>query len=269
METSSFEEVNKLVRDELYEHMDLEFGRYLAKNLPGCGNIIGVRLDDLRDIAQEIAGINWKEYLKYASDDTLEDVVIQGLVLGYAQGKLEEILAYADEFIPKIDNWWVCDSFCSNFKAASMYQDIVWEYVMKYMGESELNPAWRKKQQTAEEDVSTCGEIAVGVWQDMSDDFRIRFVAMMLRCYFVNDKYVDRCLFAYEHMQDGGFFARDGVAMGLSECYYVFPDKTVDYITSHSFDENILKMTLDKLENIYRLPKESVKCFAERCLAIC
>ena len=35
METSSFEEVNKLVRDELYEHMDLKFGRYLAKNLHG------------------------------------------------------------------------------------------------------------------------------------------------------------------------------------------------------------------------------------------
>lgn len=146
MESSSFEEVNKLVRTELYEHMDPEFGKYLAMNLPGCGNIIGVRLDALKEIAQEIAGINWKEYLKHAQDDTLEDVVLQGLVLGYAQGKLEEILAYADEFVPRIDNWWVCDSFCANFKAASMYPEIVWDFIMKYMGDSELNPAWRKNR---------------------------------------------------------------------------------------------------------------------------
>ena len=52
MESSSFEEVNKLVRTELYEHMDPEFGKYLAMNLPGCGNIIGVRLDALKEIAQ-------------------------------------------------------------------------------------------------------------------------------------------------------------------------------------------------------------------------
>ena len=125
MESSSFEDVNRLVRSELYEHMDPEFGKYLAMNLPGCGNIIGVRLDDLKEIARQIADINWKEYLKHAPDDTLEDVVIQGLVLGFAQGKLEEILAYADEFVPKIDNWWVCDSFCSTFVAASMYPEMI------------------------------------------------------------------------------------------------------------------------------------------------
>ena len=50
MESSSFEDVNRLVRSELYEHMDPEFGKYLAMNLPGCGNIIGVRLDDLKEI---------------------------------------------------------------------------------------------------------------------------------------------------------------------------------------------------------------------------
>ena len=240
MESSSFEDVNRLVRSELYEHMDPEFGKYLAMNLPGCGNIIGVRLDDLKEIARQIADINWKEYLKHAPDDTLEDVVIQGLVLGFAQGKLEEILAYADEFVPKIDNWWVCDSFCSTFVAASMYPEIVWEFIMKYMGDSELNPAWRKKEEA--EIPEGQGGIAVGTWQDMSDDFRLRFVAIMLKCYFVNDKYIDKCLYAFEHMQDGGYYAKDGVAFGLAESYFVFPDKTIEYIKGAQFDRQILEI---------------------------
>ncbi len=261
MESSSFEDVNRLVRSELYEHMDPEFGKYLAMNLPGCGNIIGVRLDDLKEIARQIADINWKEYLKHAPDDTLEDVVIQGLVLGFAQGKLEEILAYADEFVPKIDNWWVCDSFCSTFVAASMYPEIVWEFIMKYMGNSELNPAWRKKEEA--EIPEGQGGIAVGTWQDMSDDFRLRFVAIMLKCYFVNDKYIDKCLYAFEHMQDGGYYAKDGVAFGLAESYFVFPDKTIEYIKGAQFDRQILEMTKNKIEKIYRLPEADVNGFAE------
>jgi len=230
-------------------------------NLPGCGNIIGVRLDDLKEIARQIADINWKEYLKHAPDDTLEDVVIQGLVLGFAQGKLEEILAYADEFVPKIDNWWVCDSFCSTFVAASMYPEIVWEFIMKYMGDSELNPAWRKKEEA--EIPEGQGGIAVGTWQDMSDDFRLRFVAIMLKCYFVNDKYIDKCLYAFEHMQDGGYYAKDGVAFGLAESYFVFPDKTIEYIKGAQFDRQILEMTKNKIEKIYRLPEADVNRFAE------
>ena len=71
-----------------------------------------------------------------------------------------------------------------------MYPEIVWEFIMKYMGDSELNPAWRKKEEA--EIPEGQGGIAVGTWQDMSDDFRLRFVAIMLKCYFVNDKYTRR-----------------------------------------------------------------------------
>lgn len=101
MESSSFEDVNRLVRSELYEHMDPEFGKYLAMNLPGCGNIIGVRLDDLKEIARQIADINWKEYLKHAPDDTLEDVVIQGLVLGFAQASWRRYLHMPMNLFPR------------------------------------------------------------------------------------------------------------------------------------------------------------------------
>lgn len=258
---ASFEDVNRLIRKELYEHVDLEFGKYLAMQLPSCGSIIGVRLEVLKEIAQQIAEINWKEYLKHAVDDTLEDIVLQGLVLGCAQGKLEEILAYADEFIPKIDNWWVCDSFCNGFTAASLYPDIVWEFIMKYMGDSELNPQWRKKQEQQENTPEGQGGVAIGTWQDMSDDFRLRFVALMLRRYYINDKYIDKCMYAFAHMEDGGYYAKSGVALGWAECYFAFPDLTVKYITEHDISKDILDMAADALTHIYRLSADDVAKF--------
>ena len=77
--------VHDLVRDELYKNMDVEYGKFTASLSPGAGNIIGVRIPVLRKMAKEIASVNWKEYLDGARDDTLEEVMLQGIVLGYAE----------------------------------------------------------------------------------------------------------------------------------------------------------------------------------------
>ena len=79
--------VHDLVRDELYKNMDVEYGKFTASLSPGAGNIIGVRIPVLRKMAKEIASVNWKEYLDGARDDTFEEVMLQGIVLGYARGR--------------------------------------------------------------------------------------------------------------------------------------------------------------------------------------
>jgi len=68
-------------------------------------------------------------------------------------------------------------------------------------------------------------------------------------------------------MQDGGYYAKDGVAFGLAESYFVFPDKTIDYIKNAKFEDRILEMAREKIEKIYRLPKEDVERFAEALTA--
>ncbi len=83
------------------KNVDIEYGKFSASLTPGAGNIIGVRIPVLRKMAKEIASVNWKAYRDGARDDTFEEVMLQGLVLGYAKGKIEDILLYLDRFIPK------------------------------------------------------------------------------------------------------------------------------------------------------------------------
>ena len=52
-------------------------------------------------------------------------------------------------------------------------------------------------------------------------------------------------------------------AFGLAESYFVFPDKTIEYIKGAQFDRQILEMTKNKIEKIYRLPEADVNRFAE------
>ena len=42
--------------------------------------------------------------------------MLQGMVIGYVKTDINDQLSYVASFIPKIDNWSVCDSFCIGLK---------------------------------------------------------------------------------------------------------------------------------------------------------
>ena len=61
---------------------------------------------------------DWQAYLDTAWDDSFEERMAQGMTLGLARASLAEKTPYILRFLPKIDNWSLCDSFCASLKAA-------------------------------------------------------------------------------------------------------------------------------------------------------
>ena len=106
------------VKSELEGLAEPEYQKFSASLLPGVENILGVRIPKLRVIAKRIAKENWKEFLEDAKDDSFEEILLQGLVIGYAKANPTEIITALDAFLPKIDNWSVCDSTAMTLKAA-------------------------------------------------------------------------------------------------------------------------------------------------------
>ena len=98
------------VKSELEGLAEPEYQKFSASLLPGVENILGVRIPKLRVIAKRIAKENWKEFLEDAKDDSFEEILLQGLVIGYAKANPTESITALDAFLPKIDNWSVCDS---------------------------------------------------------------------------------------------------------------------------------------------------------------
>jgi len=78
--------------------------------------MLGVRLPELRKLAKKIAKDDYKKFLGQNPMDSFEMETLQAMVIGYAKDDLSEILACADDFIPKIHDWSVNDSFCQTFK---------------------------------------------------------------------------------------------------------------------------------------------------------
>lgn len=237
MEKTNSDDLNNLIRNELYKNMDTEYGKYIASLSPNAGNIIGVRIPVLRKMAKEIAAVNWKEYLDSAYDDTFEEIMLQGLVLGYAKGRIEDIFLYLDAFIPKIDDWAICDTFCNTFKIADEFQEETWEFLMKYMDENRvINDAPAAKR---------------------NREFELRFVAVMMLNHFLNDDYIDRVLYACNVMKNDGYYMKMGVAWTLSTAYVKYPEKTMQLLRNNNLDDFTYNKSLQKMQESFRISGEN------------
>lgn len=121
------------IRTRLIALADEEYRQFHSKLVPGADNILGVRLPRLRELAKQLAKGDWRGYLATAPADYYEEVMLQGLVIGYAKADIDELLHYVTAFVPKITNWGICDSFCSSLKLTKKHKAQVWDFLQPYL----------------------------------------------------------------------------------------------------------------------------------------
>ena len=121
------------VRSELLSLKDEANAEFEAKLIPGDHVIIGARLPEMRKLAKKVARNGWKEYLDTWDPEYYEDYMMRGLVIAYAKVPLEERLRLYADFVPLIDNWSVCDSFCSTWKPQPDEKESLWSFILPYL----------------------------------------------------------------------------------------------------------------------------------------
>jgi 3-methyladenine DNA glycosylase AlkD len=213
------------IREKIFELADEEYRKFQSALCPGCRNIIGVRVPLLRNLAKEIARGDWRGYLGNAENDYFEEVMLQGMVIGYAQAETEELIGYIKSFVPKIDNWAVCDSFCTGLKFTKKNRDRVWENLLLHLSSKE--------------------------------EFEIRFGTVMLLNYYVEDDYIDRVLQLLDGIKHEGYYVKMAVAWAVSVCFVKFPGKTTDYLMQNALDDFTFNKSLQKITESLRVDKET------------
>ncbi len=181
----------------------------------------GVRIPVLQKLAKEIAHGDWRGYLAQVEMDSFEQAVIRALLLGRIKVPVEERLAMIAEFVPAIDNWAVCDSLCSGLRHARLPLGQVWPFLEAYL--------------------------------DSDLEFYQRFGAVMLLCHFVEDDFIDRVLARYCRSSYPGYYARMGVAWGLSVCYIKYPAHTLAAMDAGTLDTATYNLALRKMRESLRV----------------
>jgi len=210
------------IRKQIFELQEASYQKFISALIPNIDNVLGVRMPELRKLAKEIAKGDWRTYLQTANDEYFEEVMLQGLVIGYAKADVEELLTYVETFVPKIDNWSVCDSFCTGLKFTKQNKERVWSFLQPYM---------------------------------ISDkEYELRFGIVMLLDYYIEPNYIDRVLDLLDDVQHEGYYAKMAVAWALSICFVKLPDQTMKYLTGdHSLDLFTYNKALQKITESTRV----------------
>ena len=214
------------VRSELEKLAEPKYQKFSSSLLPGVENILGVRIPKLRVLAKQIAKENWKEFLEDAKDDSFEEILLQGLVIGYAKASTTEIITALDAFVPKIDNWSVCDSTAMSLKAAKNHP--------AYFGYAKA-----------------C--LAEGT------EFSVRFGLVLLTAHFVSDEYIDAVLEILENTRLSGYYAKMACAWAVSECYVQYPEKTERWLAAAKLDDWTFNKSIQKIKESLRVSTEDKK----------
>ena len=219
--------MERAVRERIFSLADNKYQVFLSKIVPNANNIIGVRSPLLRKLAKEIAKGDWRKYLATAESDYFEEVMLQGLVLGYVRADAEEILGYVVEFIPLIQNWAVCDSFCNGLKFTKEHKERVWDFLQPYL--------------------------------TSSAEYEIRFGVVMLLEYYIEENYVVRVLAHLDAVKHPGYYVKMAAAWAISLCYIKFPQITMDYLRNNSLDDFTYNKALQKIIESYRVNQDTKK----------
>lgn len=223
------------IRKRLLELAEDGYRTFTAGLLPGTENILGVRLPNLRKIAREIVKSDWRAYVESADTLYYEETMLQGIVIGYAKAEAEEKLELARLFIPRINNWGVCDSFCSGLKFTSKNLGLVWDFILPYAASTE--------------------------------EFESRFAFVMMLNYYVNEEYIGKVLLSASRPASNRYYAVVAAAWTLSICYVRFPEKSLPVIKDESMDDQLRRMAIRKIIESRQVPdsaKELVRMLRKK-----
>lgn len=213
------------LRDKLFELSDDKFKTFHSRLCPNTDNIIGVRLPLLRQLAKEIAKGDWRNFLSNSKEEYYEEILINGLVIAYAKCDVEERLNYIESFVPKIDNWAICDSFCNTLKFVNKNKEIMWEFIQSYL--------------------------------KSYNEFEIRFAVVIILNYYITEDYIDLVLKTLDNIKHDGYYVKMAVAWAISMCFIKFEEKTMAYLKDNSLDDFTYNKSLQKICESLRVDKNT------------
>ncbi|TVP86036.1 MAG: DNA alkylation repair protein [Alkalicoccus sp.] len=219
------------IRKQLFESKDTDYQKFASSLLPNVHNVLGVRMPQLRKIAKETAKGDWRTYLDSAEDDYFEETMLQGLVIGYADAEIEDRLFYVTAFVPKINNWSVCDSFCGSLKFTKNNKERVWQFLQPYLSSEK--------------------------------EYEVRFGVVMLLNFYIEDDYIESVLNLLDRVNHEGYYAKMAIAWAVSICYIKFPGITEEFLRNNTLDDFTYNKSLQKIIESTRISKETKNSIRE------
>ena len=146
------------------------------------------------------------------------------MLIGKAKMDLAERLELVRQFVPCIDNWAVCDSFCAGLREARVYKEEYFGLIQQYTGSTR--------------------------------EFEARFAAVLLLTHFNRPEELERCFAEYRRIRQPDYYAWMGVAWGYSVFAVTDFDRTIAAMEKAQLPDEVWNKALQKMRESYRITPE-------------
>ena len=175
-----------------------------------------------------------------------EETVIWGYLINLEKCSLDERLAMLGRYVPVLDNWAVCDSYCAH---------------AKWMARADKEALWAFLER----------------WFDSEREFEVRFAVVVAMCYLLNEEWLDKVFERINGLDFGcikskyktvkgkpkvaqqgtvqgaePYYVRMGVAWLLATALAKFPEQTRAFVRSSKLPADVIKLYIRKARESFR-----------------
>ena len=221
------------IKEKLLELSDPKYKEFHGGLCPGTENIIGVRVPVLRKYAQELfKEKDWKQTIEEIDNEYYEEIMLQGMLIGQAKNEdINTILKYVEKYVPKIDNWAICDVFCAGLKITKKYKKEMWNFIKKYLKSDK--------------------------------EFEKRFAVVMILDYYIDEEYLEEDFKIFDDIKHEGYYVKMAVAWAISLCLIKYYEDTIEYLKKSKIDNWTYNKAIQKAIESYRI-SDSQKNFLRK-----
>ena len=218
--------IKETVKKELLDLSDEKYKEFHSNLCPGTDNIIGIRVPILRDYAKKLSSkYDIDILLDNIDNEYYEEIMLQGMIIGLLKEKdFDKIITYIERFVPRIDNWAVCDVFCAGLKITKKKKDEMRKFILKY--------------------------------SNSKKEFEIRFLIVMILDFYIEDKYLEDNFELFDSIKYDKYYVQMSIAWAISISLIKYYDKTIKYLEKCRLDNFTYNKSIQKAIESYRISKE-------------
>ena len=223
------------IKKELIALSDNNYKEFSEKIVSNTANILGVRMPVLKKYAKELLSEHEIEELIQNIDSGYhEEILLKGIIIG-SEKDPEKTKQYIKNYVPLINNWATCDSFCSNLKIIKKNKNNFWDFIQSYL----------KSDKT----------------------YEIRFGVVILLNYYIEKERLKEIFEVLKNIKSERYYVQMAVAWALSVCLVKYYDETYEFLKNKKLSKFVLLKTISKANDSYRLSAEQKQKLKElrRC----
>ncbi len=207
----------KSLADEKYR----DFHKSLT---PGATDVLGIRMPVLRTVGKEIAKGDTASYYACCGNDFYEESMLMGIVIGNDKTDANGLTELINSFLPRVNNWAVCDCFCTGLKRCKKYKEEMFDYIDKLL--------------------------------NSDNEWHIRVGLVLMLNYFVLPDYIDEVLRRCDAIHSTSYYVYMAQAWLVSVCYIKFKEKTLSYLHNSTLNTVTYNKAIQKIRESLRVSKE-------------